>query len=77
MGSINEEGIYLSWAHFLREFNDYTDGQNVGLHEMAHALTYVNFTAHRGRDRTFHDTFESLCCHQLPGILGSMRRGFF
>lgn len=56
-GHVSEEGIYLSWAHFIREFTDYSDGQNVGLHEMAHALTYVNFTVRNGRDNSFHDRF--------------------
>lgn len=56
-GHVSEEGIYLSWAHFLKEFANYSDGQNVGLHEMAHALTYVNFSVREGRDRTFHDHF--------------------
>jgi len=56
-GHVSEEGIYLSWSNFIKEFSDYSDGQNVGLHEMAHALTYVNFTAHEGRDPTFHDAF--------------------
>jgi len=65
-GHVNEEGIYLSWAHFMREFSDYTDGQNVGLHEMAHALTYVNFTAHQGRDRNFHDTFVNFSAVARP-----------
>ncbi|HWB94343.1 MAG TPA: zinc-dependent peptidase [Puia sp.] len=56
-GHVSQDGIYLSWSHFVREFNNYADGQNVGLHEMAHALTYVNFTVSEGRDKTFHDHF--------------------
>jgi Mlc titration factor MtfA (ptsG expression regulator) len=56
-GHVSQDGIYLSWADFTREYAEYGDGQNVGLHEMAHALTYVNFTAHEGRDPTFHDAF--------------------
>jgi hypothetical protein len=58
-GHVSDDGIYLSWAHFLREFTDYSDGQNVGLHEMAHALTYVNFTVREGQDNTFHQSFAS------------------
>lgn len=56
-GHVSEDGIYLSWTHFVKEFTNYSDGQNVGLHEMAHALTYVNFTVREGRDKTFHDHF--------------------
>ncbi len=57
-GHVSEEGIYLSWSNFLREFSDYSDGQNVGLHEMAHALVYVNFTPDGGKDQAFHDRFK-------------------
>jgi Mlc titration factor MtfA (ptsG expression regulator) len=57
-GHVSEDGIYLSWANFIREFTDYSDGQNVGLHEMAHALAYVNFTVEDGKDNTFHDKFK-------------------
>ena len=57
-GHVNEEGIYLSWNNFIREYNDYSDGQNVGLHELAHALTYVTFSVQEGMDKTFHDKFK-------------------
>src|SRR5215831_17099282 len=56
-GHINSDGIYLSWNKFLEEFIDPADGQNVGLHEMAHALTYVNFTAEDGQDHDFKRRF--------------------
>ncbi|HVM90024.1 MAG TPA: hypothetical protein VMT76_17685 [Puia sp.] len=42
----------------MSENNDYTDGKNVGLHEPAHALTYVNFSVDDGRDDSFHNKFE-------------------
>lgn len=57
-GHVSEDGIYLSWSNFIREFTDYSDGQNVGLHEMAHALAYVNFTVEDGRDNTFYNKFK-------------------
>jgi Mlc titration factor MtfA (ptsG expression regulator) len=56
-GHVNDDGIYLSWNNFLRAYADYTDGDNVGLHEMAHALTYVNFTANNGVDEGFKSRF--------------------
>lgn len=56
-GHVNSEGIYLSWSNFDRAYADYTDGNNVGLHEMAHALTYVNFTVNEGRDEHFKSQF--------------------
>ena len=73
-GHVNQDGIYLSWTHFMREFADYSDGQNVGLHEMAHALTYVNFTVHEGRDHNFHDTFVNFSAVARP-IFERMKAG--
>lgn len=73
-GHVSEDGIYLSWNHFVREFTDYSDGQNVGLHEMAHALTYVNFTVQDGRDNTFHDRFTEFSATARP-IFERMQAG--
>jgi Mlc titration factor MtfA (ptsG expression regulator) len=73
-GHVSEDGIYLSWAHFLKEFTNYSDGQNVGLHEMAHALTYVNFTVREGRDKTFHDHFTEFSAVGRP-IFERMQAG--
>lgn len=58
-GHVNSQGIYLSWDNFLRGFDDYTDGDNVGIHELAHALAYVNFMAgaNSGQDPKFIERF--------------------
>jgi Mlc titration factor MtfA (ptsG expression regulator) len=73
-GHVSEDGIYLSWNHFMREFNDYSDGQNVGLHEMAHALTYVNFTVQNGRDDAFYHHFNDFSLVARP-IFERMQTG--
>jgi Mlc titration factor MtfA (ptsG expression regulator) len=73
-GHVSQDGIYLSWTHFMREFANYSDGQNVGLHEMAHALTYVNFTARKGRDPSFHDNFVNFSAVARP-IFERMKAG--
>jgi MtfA peptidase len=54
-GHVSDDGIYLSWNNFLRSYANYADGDNVGLHEMAHALSYVNFPEHEhdGEDEAF------------------------
>lgn len=57
-GHVNHDGIYLSWNNFLRAFENYSDGDNVGLHEMAHALSYVNFIADDGSDDGFKERFK-------------------
>ena len=71
---MSEDGIYLSWTHFIREYTDYSDGQNVGLHEMAHALTYVNFAVQDGRDNSFHDHFTEFSAVARP-IFERMQAG--
>ena len=73
-GHVSEEGIYLSWAHFMKEFDDYSDGQNVGLHEMAHALSYVNFTVQDGRDNSFYHHFNDFSLIARP-IFERMQAG--
>jgi MtfA peptidase len=42
-GHVSRSGIYISWSSFLEGYNDYTDSVNVGLHEMAHAVSYDLF----------------------------------
>ncbi len=38
-GEVNRAGIIvLSWKNFLMGYTDHTDGRNLALHEMAHAL---------------------------------------
>lgn len=56
-GHVSHDGIYLSWSNFLKGYDNYQDGDNVGLHEMAHALAYVNFNVSNGRDDGFHNRF--------------------
>lgn len=57
--NLNDEGICFSWSNFAKEYNDYMDGENVGLHEMARALTYVNFTVQDGLDDSFKSKFRA------------------
>ncbi|MBX9853451.1 MAG: zinc-dependent peptidase [Cytophagaceae bacterium] len=42
-GEVNPRGfIVIAWDAFIEGYNNPTDGQNVGLHEMAHALSLEN-----------------------------------
>jgi Mlc titration factor MtfA (ptsG expression regulator) len=56
-GHVNRTGIYLSWKHFMHGYSVHGDRYNVGLHEMAHALVYVNFLGWFGRDKHFSSQF--------------------
>lgn len=73
-GHVNDNGIYLSWNNFIREYSDYTDGENVGLHEMAHALIYVNFTVQDGMDYSFRYKFHKFSRIGRP-IFARMQHG--
>ena len=57
VGHVNRTGIYLSWKHFLYGYNSNSDHYNVGLHEMAHALEYVNFLGFFGGTPEFEENF--------------------
>jgi len=57
VGHVNRDGIYLSWKHFLLGYDVNNDRYNVGLHEMAHALEYVNFLGFFGRTHEFPEEF--------------------
>jgi MtfA peptidase len=57
-GHVSRRQIYLSWKHFMHGYSVQGDRYNVGLHEMAHALVYVNFLGSSfGRDTYFAEQF--------------------
>ncbi len=51
-GHVSKNGIYISWNHFLEGYQDYKDSVNVGLHEMAHAVSYDVFLG----NQDYHDS---------------------
>ena len=67
IGHVAPTGIYISWKYFVTGFADYTDGVNVALHEMAHALHHENFIKETGIDWDFRKDFE-----RLPSVFGPM-----
>lgn len=75
-GHVNSNGIYLSWDNFLKGYEDYTDADNVGIHEMAHALAYVNFMAgaNSGQDKGFIERFYRFSAVARP-IFAAMQQG--
>lgn len=67
IGHVAPNGIYISWKYFVRGYADYSDGVNVALHEMAHALHHENFIKETGVDWDFRKDFE-----RLPAFFGPM-----
>jgi MtfA peptidase len=57
IGNVSGNSINLSWEHFLQGFELPSDGQNVGMHELAHALYYQTFVVEENVDQDFRDTF--------------------
>ena len=56
-GNVSGQSIRISWKHFLEGFQYPADGQNVGLHEMAHAYYYQNFETGEYIDAAFVNNF--------------------
>jgi Mlc titration factor MtfA (ptsG expression regulator) len=65
IGHVSPTGIYISWKHFVQGFANYSDGVNVALHEMAHALYHENFIRETGVDWDFRNDFD-----KLPAVFG-------
>lgn len=58
-GNVSGHAINLSWKHFLEGYKNPRNGQNVGLHELAHALYYQTFVVEENVDHNFRDTFDA------------------
>lgn len=59
-GHVYGNTITLAWNHFLKGFEEYDDGVNLGLHEMAHALYFQLVEADSARSRKFADNFNEV-----------------
>ena len=57
-GNVSGHAIRLSWKHFIEGYENPTNGQNVGLHELAHALHYQTFIVERNVDRGFRNYYD-------------------
>ncbi len=57
-GNVSGHAINLSWKHFLEGIENNKDGQNVGLHEMAHALYYQTFIVEENVDNNFRNLYD-------------------
>ena len=73
MGHVDQTGIYLSWDNFVKGISSQTPNCNVGLHEMAHALAYVNFITQTEEDKHFKKEFPNFSKVARP-IFTSMQQ---
>jgi Mlc titration factor MtfA (ptsG expression regulator) len=74
MGHVDQTGIYLSWDNFIKGISGQTPNCNVGLHEMGHALAYVNFVTRTEEDKHFKKEFTNFSKVARP-IFTSMQGG--
>jgi MtfA peptidase len=73
-GHVDQTGIYLSWDNFNKGIAGLTPNCNIGLHEMAHALAYVNFITQTDEDRHFKKEFTNFSKVARP-VFNSMQHG--
>ncbi|HJT75192.1 MAG TPA: zinc-dependent peptidase [Chitinophaga sp.] len=73
-GHVDGSGIYLSWDNFLAGLRYNPDSNHVGLHEMAHALAYVNFVTKTEEDKHFKKEFKNFSKVARP-IFQEMQKG--
>lgn len=52
-GHVSKTGIHISWRHFEIGFDNYTDAHNMGIHEMAHALSFDLFLGFPNKEDSF------------------------
>jgi Mlc titration factor MtfA (ptsG expression regulator) len=57
IGNVTGNTINIAWKQFLEGYKNKYDLQNVGLHDMAHAMYYQNFETELSIDRDFKDSF--------------------
>ena len=56
VGNVSSNCINISWKHYLDGYNKNDDGQNVGLHEMAHAY-YCQFNIYNIGNNSFKNNY--------------------
>ncbi len=66
-GHVSRNGIYVSWKHFQEGYEDYSDSVNVGLHEMAHALSFDAYLGNEDiHDRKFKTRLQNFVKDGVP-----------
>lgn len=62
-GNVSGNAINISWKHYLKGYENTENGENVGLHEMAHAYYCQNMVCENDSDQSFakaYDNFDIL-----------------
>ena len=59
-GNVQQNTITVAWNHLLKGNENSTDGANVGLHEMSHALYFQKIVVEENHARTFSKKYNCL-----------------
>lgn len=59
-GNVKENTISVAWNHLLQGYNDVSDGCNVGLHEMSHALYFQKMVIEKEYATRFEKKYKQL-----------------
>jgi MtfA peptidase len=59
-GNVQQNIITIAWDHLLKGYNDFSDGSNVGLHEMSHALYIQKIVIEKGYANSFLQKYNYL-----------------
>jgi len=59
-GNVENNTITIAWNQFLKGNDDLTDGSNVGLHEMSHALYFQKLVVEGDHTRGFRKSYNRL-----------------
>ena len=74
-GHVSHTGIHVAWNYFVKGFSNYSDGTNVGLHEMAHAISYDVFLGQADRfDRAMKQKLQDFTQENRPAFR-SLKKG--
>ena len=74
-GHVRNHSINLSWNNFLEGYEDYADSENVGLHELAHAVSFDFLYGYQeNRNAAFSSRFKEYI-HQAGPVFKELRQG--
>jgi MtfA peptidase len=71
----DNQSISISWNNFISGYEDYTDSENVGLHEMAHAISFDFLYGYQeNRNAAFISKFKEYIQEAGP-VFDELRQG--
>jgi Mlc titration factor MtfA (ptsG expression regulator) len=72
---VDNRSINISWNNFIQDYEDYADSQNVGLHELAHAISFdFLYGFHENRHPHYEDGLKEYIQVAAP-VFKELRQG--